>query len=156
MLPIKTYLYAAALIAILASGAYVKWLYGSRESYKASAEFEQAEKIKAIQTIAKIQEDASREAKNRTEYLSKLEQAENERSRLQNCIADKSCVATIRVRAPVSTCAAAKADNPAGTSSANAVLTPDSQRAYFNLRDGIGQIEAKYAFCQETLRNWSD
>jgi len=63
MIPIKTYLYAAALVAILAAGAYVKWLYSSRESYKASAEFEQAEKIKAIQTIAKIQESANSDRK---------------------------------------------------------------------------------------------
>ncbi len=60
---IKPYLYGAALVAILAAGSYVYWLYSSRESYKESAALERAEKIIAVQTIAKIRESANKDQK---------------------------------------------------------------------------------------------
>ncbi len=153
---IKPYLWGVAILVVLALLLSIFWLRDSLQDAKTEAAMEKAAKVQAIQTIAKIEQLAAKESENRTTYLSKLEQAENERSRLEKCIADKSCVATIRVRQPASTCTAAKADDPAGTVSASQVLDTDSQRAYFDLRDGIGQLEAKYAFCQETLRAWTN
>jgi hypothetical protein len=153
---IKPYLWGGAILIILALLLSIFWLRDSLQDAKKDAEKERAAKTEALSKITKIEEDAAKESKNRTDYLSKLETAENERNRLEKCIADKSCVATIRVRQPASTCSAAQADNPAGTVSASQVLDPDSQRAYFDLREGIGQLEAKYAFCQETLISWSN
>jgi len=153
---IKPYLWGVAILVVLTMLLSIFWLRDSLQDAKTEAATEKAAKIQAVQTINKIQADAAKESQNRTEYLSKLEQAENERNRLEKCIADKSCVATIRVRQPVSTCAAAQADNPAGAVTASLELDPDSRRAYTNLRTGIEQLEAKYAFCQETLKSWSN
>jgi len=63
MNPLKPYLYGGALLLALGLAGYVMWLQHSRETYKASAEFEQSEKVKAIQTIAKIQESANKDRK---------------------------------------------------------------------------------------------
>jgi hypothetical protein len=153
---IKPYLWGGAILIVLALLLSIFWLRDSLQDAKKEAATEKAAKIQAIQTITKIESDAAKESQNRTEYLSKLEQAENERTRLQNCIADKSCVTTIRVLKSASTCTAAQADNPAGTVSASQILDPEAQRAYFDLREGIGQLEAKYAFCQETLKAWAN
>jgi len=153
---IKPYLWGGAIFIVLALLLSIFWLRDSLQDAKTEAATEKAAKVEALNKITKIEEDAVKESKNRTDYLSKLEQAENERKRLEKCIADKSCVATIRVRQPVSTCAAAQADNPAGTLTTSLELDPDSARAYTNLRTGIEQLEAKYAFCQETLSAWAN
>jgi hypothetical protein len=153
---IKPYLWGGAILIVLGLFLSIFWLRDSLQDAKTEAATEKAAKIQAIQTITKIEADAAKELESRQSYLSKLETAENERTRLEKCIADKSCFATIRVRQPASTCTAAKADNPARAVTASLELDPDSQRAYFDIRDGIEQLEAKYAFCQETLKAWAN
>lgn len=65
---IKPYLYGVALVTIMALAGYVRWLYSSRESYKAAAAMEQSEKLKAIQVITKIQQSAEADRKLLQDY----------------------------------------------------------------------------------------
>ena len=63
MNPLKPYLYGGALLLVIGLAGYAMWLQHGRDTYKASAEFEKSEKVKAIQTIAKIQESANKDRK---------------------------------------------------------------------------------------------
>lgn len=65
---IKPYFYGGVFVLVIALGVYVKWLSVSRDTYKASALSEQSEKVKALQTISKIQESANNDRVLLEEY----------------------------------------------------------------------------------------
>jgi len=157
MLNLKSYLYGGLAILILLAIGYVYFLKESRDKYQDKAIYEQSEKEKSIATVNKMIQDNQKAESNRATYLSELEQSENERKRLEKCIADKSCIATIRVFVKSSTtCTAASAPNTSGTETAMAELDSDSRRAYTNIRAGIETLESKYRLCQVTLQDWSN
>lgn len=152
---IKPYLWGGAILLVLSLILAVFWLRDSLQDAKTEAATEKAAKIQAMQAITKIEQSAAKEYQNRTEYLSKLEQAEYERKRLETCIADKSCIATVRVRVPA-VCPANQESNPTGIITTSAELTAEAGNAYFDLREGIEEIEAKYSLCQAMLSAWAN
>ena len=154
-MPLKAYMYGGLALLIIAAIVYVSFLKESRDKYQSQAALEQSEKEKAIKTIIAMTADQKKAEENRATYLSELETNKNERIRLENCIADKSCVATIRVRSPATTCTATATPNTGGTDSAVAELDPNAERAYTNLRAGIQELESKYRLCQKTIKDWS-
>jgi hypothetical protein len=152
---IKPYLWGGAILIVLGLFLSIFWLRDSLQDAKTEAATEKAAKTEALSKITKIEQEAAEESQNRTEYLSKLEQAENERNRLQNCITDKSCAVTVRVRVPT-VCPANQENSAAGAITTTAELDPPDRQLVLDLRARAKKLEAKYAFCQETLKAWSD
>lgn len=79
----------------------------------------------------------------------KLKEANDETNRLRDCLRTGTC--GLRVKA---TCKSKPATNTGASvdSGTGAELDPDAGSAYFALRDGINQVTAQLAACQDQLR----
>ena len=119
---------------------------------KSDVKYERQEKDLAQSSLNQERKSRRLEAFAREQYLADLEKAENEKQRLETCIANKSCVRTIRVRVPVSVPSTGSAD---GTEEITAQLSPTSTRIIADLEYRIKQWEAWAAMCQKTLFDWS-
>lgn len=108
----------------------------------------------AISTLDESKKELIAANEDRSEYLTQLEIARNEAERLETCIADRTCVPTIRVRVPA-TCPATSEGSAPRAESVSYELDPVAGRAYTNLRAGIKQLEADHALCLRTLRRWA-
>jgi hypothetical protein len=153
---IKFYI-AAGVVALLAL-AYWRYDYVVKDRDKVTKELKLSQENLAleIESKEKILAEALEENANRITYLQQLEHANNEKSRLEKCIADKSCIATIRVRVPAS-CpvpAANKEGDTTGASTAEAELTGDAIRAYSVHASATRRVEADLNICINTLKAW--
>jgi hypothetical protein len=150
-------LYLALGIAAVVGAAWLRYDYvvKDRDELKTKLATSQAELTKANETIELDRQERIAANETRSEYLAQLESAKNETKRLQTCIDNKSCVATIRVRVPTS-CPTADAGGAAGAATAEAELDGAAVRAYNNLRDGIARTESDLALCIATVKRWSD
>lgn len=152
--PSKAWLYVGVVTLAFGLLFTLYYQHNKIKSQKVTITKVTEDKNLAIATINKMAQDSQKAESNRTNYLSDLENSENERKRLEKCIADKSCVATVRVFVK-SACTATSTSDTGGIESTTAQLDPDSGRAYTNLRAGIENLEAKYKLCQVTLQDWA-
>jgi len=145
---IKLYI-GAALIAIL---SLFIWRYNHISS-ELEKERTRAEKAESINE--QMQRNQELESWAREEYLKELQDTKNAKEKLEDCIANKTCVATIRVRVP-STCASGSAtSDPAGAEDYSAQLSTDSLRTRARLESSIREWEARHKLCLRTLENWA-
>lgn len=68
MSQVKLYFYGAFFIGMLSLIWYIQHLQDSRESYKVKAAYEEAEKVKATQTINNLMRDAEKDRKLLEQY----------------------------------------------------------------------------------------
>lgn len=150
-------LYLAGGIAVVVALGYWRYDYvvSDRDALKTQLAASQQELTKANETIEADRLERIALNKDRSQYLSQLESAKNETKRLQSCIDDKSCVATIRVRVPAS-CPAAGEGSATGASTAEAELDPSLRSDYYNLRDAIGRVEGDLNLCIATVKRWAE
>jgi hypothetical protein len=150
----KLYL-AGGIVAVLGLAVWhYNGIIDDRDDYKSKMEAAQDQLNTANETIETERLERIAANNDRLEYLAQLESAKNETKRLQSCIDNKSCVATIRVRVPAS-CPAAGEGGATGASTAEAELDGAAVRAYKNLRDGIARTESDLALCIATVKRWA-
>lgn len=152
---IRNKLYPIIATVILTFLGWVYYIYTDRNALKVDIQEKNVHIEQAKQTIEAITAEREIENTNRKELINRLEVEKNESERLKTCIADKSCVATVRVRVKADCPGLPAQNNSDRASSGSAVLTADAERAYFNLRAGIVELEGKYKFCQQTLQAWA-
>lgn len=147
---IKVYAIAGILVAAAAYIGYSQWRISDLEN-----EYNKEKTAREQFESSLNQERKSRELENfaRGQYLAELEKAEDEKERLEKCIADKSCVATVRVRVP-SVCVSGSG-SPGGTETVRAELDPVAGLNSRLLRDRLIKLQAKYKYCQDTLNSWA-
>lgn len=148
---IKVYAIAGILVAAVAYVAYSQWRISDLEDGYAK------EKTAREQFESSLnQERKSRQLENfaRGQYLAELEKAEDEKKRLEKCIAGKSCVRTIRVRVPSGY--VPSTGGSGGDEEVAAQLSPSSARIIADLEYRIKQWEAWAAMCQKTVFNWAN
>lgn len=145
---IKIYI-CAALVAIL---SLFIWRYNhiSSELEKERSRADLAESL-----TQQMQRNQELENWSRGEYLKELEAEKNAREKLENCIANKTCVATIRVRVPTTCTSGSATSDTAGAEDYSAVLSADSLRTRARLESSIRDWEAKHKLCIKTLENWA-
>jgi hypothetical protein len=143
---IRIYVLAAMISAVLAGLWRISYLSDERDKY-------QKEASEATATIEQIKRNQELEDWARSEYIKELETAKSEKDRIEKCIADKSCVATVRVRIPA-VCPRSSEGDTAGTEDYAAVLSASALRTRANLESSIRDWEAKHALCMRTLKNW--
>jgi hypothetical protein len=150
-------LYLAGGIVVVAGLLWLRYDYvvSDRDALKTQLAASQQEITKANETIEADRLERKALNEDRSEYLAQLESAKNETKRLQTCIDNKSCVATIRVRVPTS-CPTADAGGPAGAATAEAELDPTLRQDYYDLRDAIGRVEGDLELCISTVKRWAD
>ena len=138
-------------LAISAAVALFSWRYSyiSGELEKAQERAGRAESV-----AAQMQRNRELEDWSRGEYIKKLEEAEREKNRIENCIADRTCVATVRVRVP-SVCPRGSEGDTAGAQEVAAQLTPAAARTRAALEHRIREQEAALAMCVQTLEQWA-
>jgi len=139
----------AALVAVL---SLFIWRYNhiSGELEKERTRAEKAESINEQMQLNQELENWARE-----EYLKELEDTKNAKEKLEDCIANKTCVATIRVRVPTACNSGSAASDSAGTEEYSAILSADSLRTRSRLESSIREWEAKHKLCLRTLENWA-
>lgn len=147
----------ARLVMIGIGVAAIGWIYyihTDRIELQESLLKTQGDLDAANQSIADNKRNQELEAWARTQYINELEEAKRENERIEKCIADKSCVATIRVRVPTACPGGSGSNNSSGASDIAAQLSPDSLRARSRLEANIKEWEAKTKLCIKTLKNW--
>lgn len=156
-MPIKHYLSIAGVILIIA--VYWRYDYVVKDRDKALYNLKNTETALQLQINQnkEIVEDALKENANRITYLRQLEIANHEKQRLEKCIADKSCVATVRVRIPTKcpVSAANQTGDSTGATTAEAELDADAIRAYSVHAGAIARVEADLDLCINTLKAWN-
>jgi len=142
-------LYAGISLAAVLALFYWRYSYISGELDK---ERQRADKAESVATQMQLNQELENWA--RGEYLKELEIAKSEKERVEKCIADKSCVATIRVRVPAKCPSGAAQGDTTGTEDYAAELSADSARARARLESSIREWESKHRLCIQTLKNW--
>jgi len=141
-------LYAGIGIAAVLALAVWRYNYISEELDKVRARATKAEEV-----VTQMTRNQELESWSREEYLKELEIAKNEKERAENCIANRTCVATVRVRVPT-VCPRSSPSDPAGTEEVAAQLSPAALRARTALEHRIREQEAALAMCVRTLEQW--
>jgi len=114
---------------------------------------ERARATKAEEVVEQMTRNQELENWSREQYLTELEIAKNEKERVENCIANRTCVATVRVRVPA-VCPGSSESDTAGAEEIAAVLSPAALRTRANLELRIREHEAALAMCVRTLERW--
>jgi hypothetical protein len=114
---------------------------------------ERARAAKAEEVVTQMTRNQELENWSREQYLKELEIAKNEKDRIENCIANRTCVATVRVRVPA-VCPGSAPSDPAGTEEVAAQLSPAALRTRAALEHRIREQEAALAMCVRTLEQW--
>jgi hypothetical protein len=114
---------------------------------------QRARATKAEEVVTQMTRNQELENWSREQYLKELEIAKNEKDRIENCIANRTCVATVRVRVP-SVCPGGTEGDPAGTEEVTAQLSPAAERTRANLERRIREQEAALAMAMRTLEQW--
>lgn len=148
------YLRIAGAVAIVSGVLYIGYVFHDRSETKEALRKSNEDLATAKESLVVHIRNQELENWARTQYINELEVAKREKDRIEKCIADKSCVATVRVRIPATCPAGGAAGDSAGAESTSAALDPNTERRYFDLRDGIVSLEAKYGLCIQTLKNW--
>lgn len=139
----------AALLAGFAGGWTVNgWRYEAAESEALRHAIEAKD-----DAIAKRDELAKKLADADDTHTKELKDANTETNRLRDCLRTGSCGLRIKARCPSATAAAPGASVDSGP---GAELDATAGSAYFALRDGINQVTAQLAACQDQLRGRSD
>lgn len=147
---IKVYAIAGILVAAFGYVGYSQWRISNLEdNYQSEKESRQ----QFESSLNQERESRRLEAFAREQYLAELEKAEDEKERLEKCIADKSCVATVRVRVP--TGCVPGSGGAGGTETVRAELDPVAGLNSRLLRDRLKKLQVKYKFCQATLNSWA-
>jgi len=139
----------AALVAILSLFIF-RYNHISGELEKERTRADKAESISKQMQLNQELENWARE-----EYLKELEDTKNAKEKLEDCINNKTCVATIRVRVPSTCNTGSAASDSAGTEDYSAVLSADSLRTRSRLESSIRDWEAKHKLCIRTLESWA-
>ena len=108
------------------------------------------------QRVTELENEARQADANRQSYLDKLETEKREREKLQDCIADKSCGFTVRVRTKT-VCPGSgetSAEGDTGGIETEATLAPDAERAYLRHDEEISIAESQWQLCLDTLHSW--
>jgi len=142
-------LYAGIGLAAVLALAVWRYNHISGELDKERARAKKAEEVVTQMTRNQELENWSRE-----QYLKELEAAKNEKERVENCIANRTCVATVRVRVPA-VCPGSPPSDPAGTEEITAQLSPAASRTRAALEYRIREHEAALAKCVRTLEMWA-
>lgn len=142
-------LYAGLGLAAVLALFWWRYSYISGELDKERLRADKAESV-----ATQMQRNQELENWARGEYLKELETAKSEKERVEKCIADKSCVATIRVRVPAKCPSGTATGDTAGTEDYAAQLSPDSVRTRARLESSIREWESKHRLCIQTLKNW--
>lgn len=132
---------AALALAVLAAAFAWGWTArGWREDEKALRDLKTVTKARdALAARLKMSDDA---------HASKLKEAENETNRLRDRVSAGPVRLLVAAKCPELPQAASA---PGVDSGARAELDSEARSAYFALRDGINQTEAKLAACQAEL-----
>ena len=143
-------LYAGiGLAAVLALGV---WRYNHISD---ELDAQRARATKAEEVVTQMTRNQELENWSRGEYLKELEIAKNEKERIENCIANRTCFGTIRVRPPKTVCPGSPPGDPAGAEEVTAVLSPAALRARAALEHRIRGQEAALAMAMRTLEQWA-
>jgi hypothetical protein len=138
-------------IAISAAVALLAWRYSyiSGELEKSQERANRAESV-----AAQMQRNRELENWSRGEYIKQIEAANREKERVENCITNRTCVATVRVRVPTVCPGGSKGDTP-GAEEFAAQLSPAAARTRAALEHRIVENEAALAMCVRTLEQWA-
>lgn len=142
-------LYAGVGIAAVLALAVWRYNHISDELDK-----ERARATKAEEVVTQMTRNQELENWSREQYLKELEIAKNEKERVENCIANRTCVATVRVRVP-SVCPRGSESDTAGTEEITAQLSPAAERTRAALEHRIREQEAALAMAMRTLEQWA-
>jgi hypothetical protein len=115
---------------------------------------ERARATKAEEVVEQMTRNQELENWSREQYLKELEIAKNEKERVENCIANRTCVATARVRVPAVRPGSSESDT-AGAEEITAVLSPAALRTRAALERRIREQEAALSMCVRTLERWA-
>jgi len=142
------------IVGLLAFGAAWKtqgWRYGERiaDMKRATAEAEAAASAAAKEQSEETQRRVAVIDAHRTKELT---DARTDNDRLRAAVADGSRRLRIAIQSQPA-CPSGPAANSGVDSGASAELAPSARRAYFALRSGLIEQEAKLAACQEILRS---
>lgn len=143
-------LYGAFAIVILIMLSALFWMNGRIESLKLVRDNEIARRAAAEEELASEREIAKLEDQARAEFYLKLEAAQDENRTLRNAVNDATRRLSIRASCP----RVPEATSPAGTQEQAAELDPIARQAYFDLRDGIAQLEAWATMCHRIVNSW--
>ena len=140
---IKLYAALGAVVLI----ALALWRY----DYVMSENERLTESLKTMSaTLRAEREEAEKIAALRDAYYTDLTEAKAKNEQHEKCVADGTCVVTVRVRVPASCPAPANGDT-AGAETAAAELDAAAGRAYSNLRSAIHEHQEWDKYCVNTL-----
>jgi len=142
-------LYAGIGLAAVLSLAVWRYNHISEELDK-----ERARAAKAEEVVTQMTRNQELENWSREQYLKELEVAKNEKERVENCIANRTCVATVRVRVPA-VCPGGSEGDTAGAEEITAQLSPAALRTRAALEHRIREQEAALAMCMRTIKQWA-
>lgn len=143
-------------IAILIAIIYIMALKSDISELTASNDNLTAAIAVKIDRITELEVEAAKSAADRALFITTYEEQQREKKKLEDCIADKSCGFTVRVRTQTvytSEGGTNSQGDPPGAET-QARLAPDSERAYFRHTDEIDLAERQYDLCLSTLERW--
>jgi len=145
MLPFnfKLYIYAALFVGLIAF--ILRYDYVVEKSER--LEKENAQWAENAAKTAKQLKDAELA---RTDYLNKIEAGQNEINSLRDRVNAGSTVLRVNASCPK---VPAIATDTAGAIAASPELTEDARQAYYSHRENIRTVEARYAYCVQTLKD---
>jgi len=143
-------LYAGIVLAAVLALAVWRYNHISDELDK-----ERARATKAEEVVTQMTRNQELENWSREQYLKELEEAKNEKERVEACIARGTCAGTIRVRPPKTVCPGSPPSDPAGTEEITAQLSASALRTRAALEYRIREQEAALAICVRTLEQWA-
>ena len=138
-------LYAALGAVVFIALALWRYDYVMSENERLSGELDTANS-----TIKTIREEAEKIAALRDVYYTDLTEAKAKNEQHEKCVANGTCVVTVRVRVPASCPTPANGDTP-GAETATAELDAAARRAYSNLRSAIHEHHEWDKYCVKTL-----
>lgn len=143
-------LYGAFAIVILIMLSALFWMNGRIESLKLVRDNEIARRAAVEEELASEREIAKLEDQARAEFYLKLEAAQDENRTLRNAVNDATRRLSIRASCP----RVPQAESPAGTQEQAAELDPIARQAYFDLREGIAELESWVTMCHRIVNSW--